>query len=393
MKVVILHTDFRIYWPARIYALQQILKKNNMELHVVEIAGEGSPYSFADKKTDYAIDNWNILFPNSKMENLSMSVTKKAILKELNKINPDVVIAGAIAFPSGAISTLWCKRNGKKVIIFDDAKIADVKRGGLVNFIKRRIYHNVDAMLYPSKEWDSTGLYWEFKKEQIFYGVDVVDNDFWALNNDNFKYKNYFLFVGRQIEVKNIFFLLKAYLKYSEIVDNPKKLIIVGNGPLRKNIESFIKDNKLNKVILIDFVQQKELPSIYKNATAFILPSFSETWGLVINEALASGCPVLASKKCGATDSLIIDGKNGYSFDPYDIDDLLNKMLLINSMDQNSWNKLSQNALLKSKEFSTDLFASSLLNAINYVSKSKKNHICLLDYLIINLWKGRYNPI
>lgn len=393
MKVVILHTDFRIYWPARIYALQQLLNKNNIELHIVEIAGKGSPYSFSEKEADYKIDNWDILFPDMKMEDLSMSVVKRAIIKKLDEINPDVVIAGAIAFPSGAVSTLWCKRNKKKIIIFDDAKIDDVKRGGLVNFIKSRIYKNIDAVLYPAKEWDETGFYWGFKKEQIFYGVDVVDNAFWSDNNGVFGYKDYFLFVGRQIEVKNLFFLLDAYKRYSESVSIPKKLILVGNGPLHKNIEDFIEKNNIKGVVLIDFIQQKELPAIYKNAKAFILPSYSETWGLVINEALACGCPVLASKKCGATKTLIVDGENGYSFDPYIIDDLKNKMLQIHSMNEQKWKYLSNNALLKSKEYSTDLFANSLFEAIKYATKQNNNHTFFLDFIILNIWKGRYRPV
>lgn len=393
-KVVIIHTDFRIYWPARIYALQQLLHQKNIKLDVIEIAGKGSPYSFSKKNTDYAIDNWNILFPNSNMEDLSISLVKKAVLKKLDEINPDVVIAGAIAFPSGAISILWCKRNKKKVIIFDDAKIYDVKRGGLVNFIKSRIYKNVDAILYPAKEWDETGFYWGFKKEQIFYGVDVIDNDFWSLPYMNFNYDNYFLFVGRQIEVKNLFFLLNTYLFYTKEVENPYKLILVGNGPLREKIELFIRNNKLeNFVVLLDFVQQKDLIPIYKNAKAFILPSFSETWGLVINESLSCGCPVLASEKCGATSCLIEDGVNGYSFDPYNDQDLLDKMLLIHSMDEIKWGEMSENALLKSKEYSTDLFSNSLLKAIRYVECKNSIRLNILDYFILNFWKGRYRPI
>lgn len=49
MRIVIIHTDFRIYWPARIYALQQLLKDNRMSLYIIEIAGAGSPYSFSNK--------------------------------------------------------------------------------------------------------------------------------------------------------------------------------------------------------------------------------------------------------------------------------------------------------------------------------------------------------
>lgn len=398
-KVVILHTDFRIYWPARIYALQQVLNKNNIELFVVEIAGKGSPYSFSEKETDYKIDNWNILFPDMKMEDLPMSVVKKAILNKLDEINPDVVIAGAIAFPSGAISTLWCKRNKKKIIIFDDAKIDDVKRGGLVNFIKSRIYKNVDAVLYPAKEWDETGFYWGFNKKQIFYGVDVVDNDFWENVKSENKYglnNGFFLSIGRLIPKKNFSFLIQAYKKYIDIVgiENASELVIIGDGPDKSAIEDYIQKYSINKVRLLPFLQQNELAFFYRNCKSFILCSKQdETWGLVINEAMACGAPVLASNRCGATKSLVVEGKNGFIFSPFNTDDLCNKLLHVHKMNEYEIKNMSHNSLLKIKEFSTELFAGSLLKAIHYVMKEKNLKMNIFDCIILNIWKGRYRPI
>lgn len=399
MKVVILHTDFRIYWPARIYALQQVLNKNKIELFVVEIAGQGSPYAFSKKQTDYKIDNWNILFPDMKMEDLSMSVVKKAILNKLNEINPDVVIAGAIAFPSGAISTLWCKRYKKKIIIFDDAKVDDVKRGGFVNFIKSRIYKSVDAVLYPAKEWDETGFYWGFKKEQIFYGVDVVDNNFWENVKSENKYglnNGFFLSIGRLIPKKNFKFLLQAYKKYIDIVgvEKASELVIIGDGPDKFVIEDYIKKYSITKVKLLPFLQQNELAFFYRNCKSFILCSKEdETWGLVINEAMACGAPVLASNRCGATKSLVVEGKNGFVFSPFNIDDLCNKLLHVHKMNEYEVTDMSQNSLLKIKEFSTELFADSLFNAIYYVMKKGYSKHNIFDYLILNIWKGRYRTI
>lgn len=96
----------------------------------------------------------------------------------MDTLKPDIIIAGAIAFPSGALTVAWGKRNKKKVIVFDDAKVEAVQRNPIVNFIKQAVYNGVDAMLFPAPDWKETGKYWNFKKEQLFYGVDVVDNDF-----------------------------------------------------------------------------------------------------------------------------------------------------------------------------------------------------------------------
>lgn len=370
-----------------------------MSLYVIEIAGAGSPYSFSNKNIDYNIDNWNILFPNSKMEELSMSTVKQAIIFKLDEINPDVVIAGAIAFPSGAISSFWCRKKKKKLIIFDDAKVSDVKRGAFVNFIKRRIYHNVDAMLYPAKEWDETGFYWGFKKEQLFYGIDVVDNEFWKKNEgneDNFIVSNnYFLSIGRQIPKKNFLLLVEAYSIYRKKVGGEAyDLILIGEGPERKNIQDYINLNNIRGVTLLPFLQQKDLVLYYKRAKSFIICSKQdETWGLVINEALACGCPVIASNRCGAAESLIKDNVNGYVFNPFKIDELVSKMMCIHELSKEQWISMSDNSLRSIERWNTCLFAKSSLDAICFVSKKPNKRTNLLDMLILNFWKGRYNPI
>ena len=212
MKVVFIHTDFRIYWPARLRALFCFLESKQIFLSVVEIAGVGSPYAFAQKNNENK--NWHILFPDRKMEELEDRKIKHAVDSILNSLSPDVVIAGAIAFPSGALATAWAKRHKKKVVIFDDAKIEDVPRGKMTTFIKQRIYKCVDAMLYPSEDWTETGLYWQFEGEQLFYGVDVVDNKFWEGDDVSREKENYFVSVGRAISEKNFKFLIEAFSQW-----------------------------------------------------------------------------------------------------------------------------------------------------------------------------------
>ncbi len=58
----------------------------------------------------------------------------------------------------------------------------------------------------------------------------------------------------------------------------------------------------------------------------FVLPSYSEPWGLVVNEAMAAGMPVIVSEKCGSAPDLVIDGENGFTFNPYEISEMTQKM-------------------------------------------------------------------
>ena len=90
-----------------------------------------------------------------------------------------------------------------------------------------------------------------------------------------------------------------------------------------EQIKSFINDNSLeDRVFLFGFVQQDEIVKYYVTSDVFILPSKSEPWGLVVNEALLCGLPVIVSDKCGSTPELVEEGKNGFTFNPESQDEL-----------------------------------------------------------------------
>jgi glycosyltransferase involved in cell wall biosynthesis len=92
---------------------------------------------------------------------------------------------------------------------------------------------------------------------------------------------------------------------------------------------SVLPDNKLCKINLLPFQDQNQMKLIYRLASVFVLPSSgpNETWGLSINEALASKTPVLVSDKCGCAYDLVLDGINGHVFRSDDVNDLVSKMI------------------------------------------------------------------
>ena len=379
MKIVTLHTDFRIYWPARLQALNAVLNKHGDTLEVIEIAGEGSHYAFSKKEEQTSLP-WHTLFPKEKPENLKGNTIKRKLFPLLDTLNPDVIIAGAIAFPSGALAVAWGKKNNP-----------------VVNFIKQAVYNGVDAMLYPAPDWEKTGKYWNFKKEQMFYGVDVVDNDFWGCPSDlKYQWGKYFVSVGRQIPKKNYFPIAQAYVRYKKEMDNDAfDWVLIGDGPEHERIVKFIHDNHCeNKVHFLPFLSQAELPAIYQHAEALICSSSSsETWGLVINEAMAGGCPVIASVQCGATHTLIQEGVNGFQFSCDDIDKLTELMLAYHKLPQNKKDAMKEASKQIISNWGLDRFAKECCDAIDFAISQPKRKITIIDNLIIDLWKGRYRPI
>lgn len=125
------------------------------------------------------------------------------------------------------------------------------------------------------------------------------------------------LFVGRLIDVKNIPLLLQAYKQ----LGNTYKLIIIGDGEYMSKLKSIALKENLD----IDFLGKKENDELfvwYQAADIFILPSYREAFGAVTNEALLAGCKCVISKHAGSS-CLIEEGINGYTFDPYSTDELV----------------------------------------------------------------------
>jgi glycosyltransferase involved in cell wall biosynthesis len=108
------------------------------------------------------------------------------------------------------------------------------------------------------------------------------------------------LFAGKLEPRKNPFYLKEIW---ENIASKNIKLLIVGNGPLELELKDKCKND--DRIVFLDFQNQTQMPKLYKSCNALILPSVSETWGLAINEAMASGIPVLASEFCGGAIDLI----------------------------------------------------------------------------------------
>lgn len=119
-----------------------------------------------------------------------------------------------------------------------------------------------------------------------------------------------FLFVGRYVKEKGLADLLAAYREYRRRSPHPWDLVCVGAGPLVSLLQGQpgVRD--------LGFVQPDHLPAIFKElAGVFVLPSRVEPWGVVVQEAAASGLPLICSEACGAGVHLVAEGINGWLFD------------------------------------------------------------------------------
>ena len=124
-----------------------------------------------------------------------------------------------------------------------------------------------------------------------------------------------FIYVGRLSSEKGIEDLFEAFLAVrSKLLG--AKLDIVGSGPLAEPLKKRASELGLDQAVrFLGTKSLEEISALFLAGTALVLPSHSEPWGLVINEALSYGCPVVVSSACGCVPDLALDGVTGYAFE------------------------------------------------------------------------------
>lgn len=133
---------------------------------------------------------------------------------------------------------------------------------------------------------------------------------------NNAKQPTRFLYVGRLAPEKNIALLVRVFQRFHAL-----KLTIVGDGPLRAELVQCAQGS--SNIQILGHIPQAQLSNIYLSHDVFILPSIREPWGLVVEEALYHGLPVIASDKVGAGAAMITAYQTGVIFDPDSADNLV----------------------------------------------------------------------
>ncbi len=169
-----------------------------------------------------------------------------------------------------------------------------------------------------------------------------------------------FLYTGRYVERKGLRSLLEAYARYRRESSDPWSLWTAGTGPLAAEVENS------HGVQNYGFVQPDQLPQLMRRASAFVLPSLYEPWGVALHEATASALPVLASRACGASVHLLRDGFNGFSFEGGDsrhLAELLHRLSGLSEAEQHLYGERSYQL---SQQFQPQLWADTLIQNMGW---------------------------
>jgi len=143
-------------------------------------------------------------------------------------------------------------------------------------------------------------------------GVGIFERKSYFRAIREFRYS--FLYVGRLSPEKNLRFLVEVFNQLHFL-----KLTIAGSGPMAEELKKIANDN----ITFQSHVPNQEIGKTYLDHDIFVLPSISEPWGLVVDEALHYGLPTIVSRNVGCYTELVEEEKTGLTFDPYDKNSLI----------------------------------------------------------------------
>lgn len=393
--IAIIWQRFLPYHIARIKHVNKRLSELGFRLTAIEIASQDASYGFPQNTTgdiDYIC-----CFRGGSYHDHSAGEIRGKVLEVLSAVKPDVVFSPAIAFPEGIAAVEYRLKSGARSVIMDDAWENTDRRGLLVKLIKQLIYRNADVTFIPAASHLSYYIRLGFENDRAVFGVDVVDNGYFSKQVERVRLQelamrdalqlphNFFLFVGRVLPRKGIETLLKAYKEYRETAKEESwDLVLIGAGAYPESLRS--QSGEAEGVCIRGAQYGDELCKYYGLAGVLVVPSYSDPWGLVVNEAMASGLPVIVSRGCGAAKTLVQEGKNGWTFEPGDAAKLSQLMMHISSLSAGERDEMGRKAQLIIAAWSLDRFADGVLEAIEIPRRQPAG---LISDILTKLWKGR----
>ncbi|MCU6479908.1 glycosyltransferase family 4 protein [Arthrobacter sp. A2-55] len=207
-------------------------------------------------------------------------------------------------------------------------------RRGMIARLRASFFRSLDSVVTPGVAATEAIVAMGVRRERIFEGFNAIDIEMFSkLNQGDAPSQeggHSFLFVGRLISLKNVDLIIKAFARIANARDS---LTIVGGGECLNMLENLVRElDLLDRVTFLGPIEYKHLPDELAKHSTLILASSTEVWGLVVNEALATGLHVVVSRNCGVASS--VAHMHGVFITENDVEHVAQSMTLSRS----SWN-------------------------------------------------------
>lgn len=322
-----IHVVYSIPSPYQEQLFECIAHRDDIELHV----------SYRDERAadrDWVVDIGDYNYDVMDGITLFGRQINPGIVRKLQRDNPDVLVIGGYAHPTMQLATVTAWTLGIPVVLWCESHGLDWRnrrpdlRTRVKDVLLSVLVRGCGAFLAPGRlqlqYLEAHGA----DPDDVFIGTHTCDiaafRDGAADADPEVTRREYGItedvvltYVGRLIEEKGLPELVDAAASVSGSHDDVA-FVLAGTGPLKEDLRQQIRKHGLDNMYLPGFVPRNELPALYGASDVFIFPSRGDPWGVVVNEAMACGLPVVTTQSVGAGYDLVVDGVNGAIVPPND---------------------------------------------------------------------------
>lgn len=328
--------------------------------------------------------------PQGKLTAADLHASRRETALVLDRLAPDALAIPGWGFPYSRAALQWCRKRNATAVLMSESKWDDEPRKAWKEMLKRVLFvRRFHAGLVGATAHRDYLVRLGMCPARIFRGYDVVDNEYFRAKalvartdpqaararQSAIPAENYFLAVTRFIPRKNLPVLIRAFARYRACAAENGygaatwDLVICGSGSEEARMRSLIRECGLDRAVhLPGFINYRDIGDWFGLAGAFIHPALQEQWGLVVNEAMAAGLPVIVSRSCGCYPDLVKPA--GFGFDPLSVEELVALMLQVSDRGFDRA-RLGRDSEEQVRRFAPEHFAAGLLGSIDVVTRSQ----------------------
>lgn len=323
--------------PYRIPVFNALAARTEIDLHVIFLS-----------RTDASTRQWRIYENEIRFSYEVLPCWRRRIGKynlllnanvngALHAAAPEVLICGGYNYFASWQAMNWAKRNGVPFLLWSESTASDSRNEFFaVEWLKQKFLSSCDGFIVPGRSAQEYLQPFVNGSRRTFVARNAVDIDLFATkcarvqqSGDRLRAElalpaRYFLFVGRLVKSKGVFDLVRAYAALPAALRSEVSLVFAGAGPMRAELEASAREIYPGAVHFAGFIQRDDLASYYALAECLVMPTHTDPWGLVVNEAMACGLPVICTNVAGCAADLI--QQNGILVRPGDVMQLAQAM-------------------------------------------------------------------
>jgi len=361
--------------PYRIPVFNALALQPGIELHVVFLA-ESDPtlrqWPVYKQEIEFSYE----VLPNFRRRVGGQNVLlNREVSRALCRFSPTCILVGGYNYLASWQALGWARSRKVPLLLWVESTNRDNRAGlRMVEFLKTAFMRRCDGFVVPGKSSSDYLNSYGVPQQAIFTAPNAVDTELFSQlaamarrhgpvhRRKHQLPSRFFLFAGRLVREKGVLDLLEAYGRLQPVMRSEIGLVFAGDGPLRPELTLRAAKIQPGAVRFVGFLPRESLADHYALAEGLVFPTRSDTWGLVVNEAMACGLPVIVSDAAGCAADLVDDAWNGRTVPAGDVDQLVSAMAQLAS-DTTTASMMGEHRRQRVQEYSPQTCAAGIAHA------------------------------